>query len=92
MRIETAPEKNQREAGYGAFGRRPGHQEAGGDQPFGYTGYQRMVCQEPTMPRGKGISGEEDGRFTGKTLITVCDRPQTIYKYKYYINNPFLYF
>ena len=91
LRIEDSAGRIKESYGYGAFGEDL-YQNQGEIQPFGYTGYQRDSVSGTYYAQAREYL-EENGRFAEQDIIAgIIDRPQTINKYKYCINNPFLYF
>ena len=91
LRIENSAGILKESYGYGAFGEDL-YQNQGKIQPFGYTGYQRDETAGTYYAQAREYLAE-NGRFAGQDIIAgFIDRPQTINKYKYCINNPFLYF
>ena len=91
LRIEDSAGRIKESYGYGAFGEDL-YQNQGEIQPFGYTGYQRDSVSGTYYAQAREYL-EENGRFADQDIIAgIIDRPQTINKYKYCINNPFLYF
>ena len=91
LRIEDSAGIFKESYGYGAFGEDL-YQNQGKIQPFGYTGYQRDETAGTYYAQAREYLAE-NGRFAGQDLIAgFMDRPQTINKYEYCINNPFLYF
>ena len=66
---------------YGVFGEDL-YQNQGKIQPFGYTGYQRMRFQEPTMPRQR-ISGREwQVCRAGFDLKRSCQEDTLLFQYR----------